>query len=87
MPSLVKKSVVAHSLRHAAALHLLRAGNDISTVRRWLGQGSVVTTDHYTEIDAEMKRQALEKTEAPVPPKHVPSSKRDKELLAWLEKL
>jgi integrase/recombinase XerC len=75
MPSLGKKSVAAHSLRLAAALHLLCAGNDISTVRRWLGHGSVATTDHYTEIDAEMKRQALE-TEAPVPPKRVPSWKR-----------
>ena len=87
MPSLGKKSVVAHSLRHAAALHLLRAGNDISTVRSWLGHVSVVTTDHYTEIDTEMKRQALEKTEAPASPKRVPSWKRDKDLLAWLKAL
>lgn len=86
MPSLGRKSVVAHSLRDAAALHLLRAGNDISTVRSWLGHVSLVTTDQY-EIDAEMKRQALEKTDAPATPKRVPSWKRDKDLLVWLEAL
>jgi hypothetical protein len=53
----------------------------------WLGHVSVVITDHYSEIDAEMKRQALEKTEPPAPPKRVPSWKRDKDLLAWLEAL
>lgn len=87
MPSRGKKSVVAHSLRHDAALHLHRSGNDISTVRSWLGHVSGVTTDHYTEIDAEMKRKALESTEAPAPPKRVPSWERDKDLLAWLEAL
>lgn len=66
---------------------LLRAGNNISTVRSWLGHVSVVTTDHYTEVDAEMKRQALEKTEALATPKRVPLWKRDKDLLAWLEAL
>lgn len=87
MPSLGKKSVVAHSLRHAAALHLLRAGNDISTVRSWLGHVSIVTTDHYTEIDTEMKRQALEKTDPVTVPKRAPSWRRDRDLLAWLEAL
>jgi hypothetical protein len=46
-----------------------------------------MTTDHYTEIDTEMKRKATEKTEPVGTPKRVPSWKRDKDLGAWLEAL
>ena len=87
MPSLAAKRVGAHTFRHAAAIHLLRSGNDLSVVRSWLGHVSVVTTDHYTEIDTETKRRALEASE-PIPtPRLKPTWKRDPDLLAWLEAL
>jgi site-specific recombinase XerD len=72
LPSLAKKDVGAHTFRHAAALHLLRAGNDLSVVRSWLGHVSIVTTDLYMEIDAEMKRKAPEATEPVADPKRRP---------------
>jgi integrase/recombinase XerD len=59
MPSLKKKRVSPHSLRHTAATHLLRAGVDINTIRGWLGHVSINTTNIYAETDLEMKAQAL----------------------------
>lgn len=87
LPSLARKNVGAHTFRHAAALHMLRAGNDLSTVKSWLGHVSIVTTDLYMEIDDEMKRKALEATEPVAAPKRQPAWKRDRDLLAWLEAL
>lgn len=87
LPSLARKNVGAHTFRHAAALHLLRAGNELSVVKSWLGHVSIVTTDLYMEIDDEMKRKAIEATEPVAAPKRQPIWKRDRDLLAWLEAL
>ena len=46
-------------MRHTAAVHLLRAGVDINTIRAWLGHVSLHTTNVYAEIDLEMKAKAL----------------------------
>jgi site-specific recombinase XerD len=46
-------------LRHATAVHLLRAGVDINTIRAWLGHVSLDTTNIYAEVDLEMKSKAL----------------------------
>lgn len=86
-PSLAKKRIGPHTFRHAAAIHLLRAGNDLSVVRSWLGHVSIITTDHYTEIDIETKRRALDTSE-PVPSRRRgPFWKKNPDLLAWLEAL
>lgn len=87
LPSLSRKNVGAHTFRHAAALHLLRAGNELSVVKSWLGHVSIVTTDLYMEIDDEMKRKAMEATEPVAAPKRQPAWRRDRDLLAWLEAL
>jgi site-specific recombinase XerD len=63
IPSLAKKRVSPHSIRHTTATHLLRAGVDINTVRAWLGHVSLDTTNIYAEIDLEMKAKALAKCE------------------------
>jgi len=55
MPSLTTKRVSPHTIRHATAMHLLRAGVDINTIRAWLGHVSIDTTNVYAEIDLEMK--------------------------------
>lgn len=65
MPSLRTKPVSAHTIRHATAVHLLRAGVDINTVRAWLGHVSLDTTHIYAEIDLEMKAKALACCEIP----------------------
>jgi site-specific recombinase XerD len=59
MPSLKAKPIGPHSMRHTAAVHLLRAGVDINTIRAWLGHVSLDTTNVYAEIDLEMKAKAL----------------------------
>ena len=59
MPSLIAKRVSPHTIRHTTAVHLLRAGVDINTIRAWLGHSSLETTNVYAEIDLEMKAQAL----------------------------
>lgn len=53
------KQVSVHSIRHTTAVHLLRAGVDINTIRAWLGHVSLNTTNIYAEIDLEMKTKAL----------------------------
>jgi site-specific recombinase XerD len=59
VPSLIKKRVSPHTIRHTTATHLLRAGVDINTIRAWLGHVSVDTTNVYAEVDLEMKAKAL----------------------------
>ncbi|MBU1951127.1 MAG: site-specific integrase [Candidatus Eisenbacteria bacterium] len=67
IPSLVKKRVSPHTIRHTTAVHLLRSGVDINTIRAWLGHVSLDTTHVYAEIDLEMKAKALAHCEIPGP--------------------
>jgi integrase/recombinase XerD len=59
VPSLATKRVSPHTIRHTTAVHLLRAGVDINTIRAWLGHLSLDTTHVYAEVDMEMKAKAL----------------------------
>lgn len=59
MPSLATKRVSPHTARHTTAVHLLRAGVDINTIRAWLGHVSLDTTHVYAEVDLDMKAKAL----------------------------
>jgi site-specific recombinase XerD len=63
LPSVAKKRVSPHTIRHTTATHLLRAGVDINTIRAWLGHVSLSTTNVYAEVDLEMKAKALVKCE------------------------
>jgi len=63
LPSMAKKRVSPHIIRHTTATHLLRAGVDINTIRAWLGHVSITTTNVYAEVDLEMKMKALENCE------------------------
>jgi site-specific recombinase XerD len=71
LPSVAKKHVSPHTIRHTTATHLLRAGVDINTIRAWLGHVSLSTTNVYAEVDLEMKAKALAncEIEAGVSPK------------------
>ena len=60
-PAFVSKRISPHTIRHTTAVHLLRAGVDINTIRAWLGHVSIDTTNIYAEIDLEMKARALAK--------------------------
>ena len=59
VPSLCKKQVSPHTIRHTTAVHLLRSGVDINTIRAWLGHVSLDTTNIYAEVDFETKAKAL----------------------------
>jgi integrase/recombinase XerD len=59
VPSMATKQVSPHTIRHTTAVHLLRAGVDINTIRAWLGHVSLDTTHIYAEVDMEMKAKAL----------------------------
>ena len=59
VPSMATKRVSPHTIRHTTAVHLLRAGVDINTIRAWLGHVSLETTHVYAEVDMEMKAKAL----------------------------
>jgi len=63
LPSVAKKRVSPHTIRHTTATHLLRAGVDINTIRAWLGHVSISTTNVYAEVDLKMKAKALVKCE------------------------
>ncbi len=58
-PSIAKKQVSPHTIRHTTATHLLRSGVDINTIRAWLGHVSISTTNLYAEVDLKMKAKAL----------------------------
>jgi site-specific recombinase XerD len=62
-PSLEAKRVSPHTIRHTSAVHLLRAGVDLNTIRAWLGHVSLDTTNIYAEVDIEMKAKALAQCE------------------------
>ena len=84
-PSLKTKTVSPHTIRHTTAMHLLRSGNDVNMVSYWLGHVDINTTHIYLEIDMEMKRKMLEKTDAPAINKRPAWSKPD--VLQWLNAL
>ena len=65
VPSIAGKRVSPHVIRHTTAVHLLRAGVDINTIRAWLGHVSLDTTNIYAEVDLEMKAKALSCCEIP----------------------
>ena len=88
-PLLRTKRVSPHCLRHATAMHLLRAGVDINTIRAWLGHASLQTTHVYAESDLQMKAKALA-TCAPVAPesgKKNPAWKPSQNILQFLRSL
>lgn len=58
-PLLRSRQISPHIIRHTTAVHLLRAGVDINTIRAWLGHVSIDTTNIYAEVDLEMKANAL----------------------------
>jgi site-specific recombinase XerD len=63
-PSLTKKRITFHSLRHSLAMTLLHHGVDRSVIALWLGHESVETTSVYLQADMQLKEQALAKTTA-----------------------
>ena len=84
-PSLKRKRVTPHVLRHTAAMELLRHSIDRSVIALWLGHESVETTEMYLHADLRQTEEALSRvTPLDVPPGRF---RPDDELLAFLEGL
>lgn len=84
-PSLHKKRITPHVLRHTAAMELLQAGVDRAVIALWLGHESVETTQIYLDANLALKEEILAKT---TPPHGKPGRyKADDELLAFLNHL
>jgi integrase/recombinase XerD len=84
-PTLGKKRVSPHVLRHAAAMELLQAGVDRAVIALWLGHESVETTQIYLDADLALKEQVLAKTK-PIKGKSG-RYRPDDDLLAFLKAL
>ncbi len=69
-PSLLKKHVSPHVLRHTSAMHLLQSGVPFNVIALWLGHESATTTHRYVEADLAMKEKALGRLEAPATKMH-----------------
>ena len=89
LPSLRDKLVSPHTIRHTTAVHLLRAGVDINTIRAWLGHVSLDTTNIYAEVDLEMKAKALARCDVPSDADETNETDwhNDPELMAFLQAL
>ena len=89
-PSLRHKPVSPHTIRHTTAVHLLRAGVDINTIRAWLGHVSLETTNRYAQVDLEMKAKALATcalSQEENPEDHTAEWHHDRDLMDFLASL
>jgi len=64
-PSVKEKNVTPHTLRHTAAMALLRGGVDTSVIALWLGHEDAETTQVYLHADMSIKEQALARVQPP----------------------
>ncbi|MGH8566366.1 MAG: tyrosine-type recombinase/integrase [Gammaproteobacteria bacterium] len=84
-PTLRSKRVSMHVLRHTAAMMLLTAGVDTSTIALWLGHEQERTTHVYLHADLALKQRALDRVTPPNgrPGRYQPPD----QLIAFLEGL
>jgi integrase len=85
-PSLTTKHPTAHTLRHTAAMNLLRAGVEATVIALWLGHEDCETTTRiYLHADMTIKERAIARTTPPgtKPGRYKPADS----LLAFLEGL
>ena len=84
-PSLKRKSVTPHVLRHSCAMALHREGVSEPVIALWLGHESVETVQIYVHADLGIKERALART---TPPRTKPGRyKAQDPLLAFLQGL
>lgn len=89
LPTLDRKRITPHVLRHSFAVALLQSGTDITVIRDYLGHASIATTGRYVSTNLQMKRDALETfwQHAGIPPARAKAWKPTPDLLAFLDSL
>lgn len=65
MPSLKPKKLSIHAMRHTTAVHLLQFGCELNVIKAWLGHSSISSTEIYTDINLQTKRNLLDKFVTP----------------------
>lgn len=71
-PSLARRRISPHVIRHTTAMHLLQSGVAHELIALWLGHEGPQTTHLYVEADLEMKRRTLESLTPPRPRRSPP---------------
>lgn len=84
-PSLARKRVTPHVLRHTLAMDLLQHGADQTVIALWLGHESPETTAIYLHADMQLKERALASTTAKKVP--IPRFKPSDRLMDFLKGL
>ncbi len=84
-PSMNKKKISPHVIRHTTAMHMLEAGEILPVIALWLGHERIETTNMYLSANLPMKERALSRLNEPgVPFKRY---KATDELLSFLDSL
>jgi site-specific recombinase XerD len=87
-PSLQKKRISPHVIRHTTATHLLQSGVDLTVIRAWLGHVSTNTTHKYIDIDLKMKQAALSKKKPPQLRRELRKVlEKNRDVVAWLKEM
>lgn len=88
-PTLHRRRITPHTLRHSCAAALLQGGVDITVIRDYLGHVSVATTSRYLTTNLKMKRDALSAfwRRAGLSPARAATWKPTPDLLTFLSKL
>ena len=85
-PSLLRKKVTPHVLRHTMAMELLQAGVDRAVIALWLGHESVETTQVYLHANLALKEKILAKSR-PSSDERLRRYKPDDKLMFFLKSL
>jgi integrase/recombinase XerD len=64
-PSLRRRRISPHTIRHATAMILLQSGIAPPVIALWLGHEDPATTHQYIEADLLMKEKALRRLQPP----------------------
>ncbi|MHB1475333.1 MAG: tyrosine-type recombinase/integrase [Dermatophilaceae bacterium] len=64
-PSLARRKVTPHTLRHSCAMFLREAGIDVATIALWLGHEDLRSVHQYLHADLALKEKALARTSPP----------------------
>jgi len=88
-PTLARKRITPHVVRHSCAVALLQSGTDVTVIRDYLGHTSVATTGRYITTNLQMKRDALQTfwKHAGIEPARTRPWKPKADLLAFLQSL